>query len=270
MKSTNYFARKAMAVAIAAGICGSASATVTDRVHFRAAPVVLVWGADGGGAAPVVSDFVLVNTGSGTAGSDLIAANVTPVITGSMTPVPAAATTDSIYSITGATSGGAFTDAGTIGALDAADSYTAFGLDATTDLTFAAAGQSHSFYIASNAAFDINAQVAAPTTNTLTGVTGTNITWAMALATAGTDGGVTWGANAQDPTVGGGLGFTVPANLAVVANTKVYDGGRLTAASTGTILGQSVRFTATYGLNYDLSQGAGTITVPVTYTIFTP
>ena len=71
----NSFSRKALAAAIAATVCGSASAAVTDRVYFSAAPLVLVWGTDASGNPAVVSDFVLVNTASGTPGTDLTAAD---------------------------------------------------------------------------------------------------------------------------------------------------------------------------------------------------
>ena len=131
----NSFSRKALAAAVAATVCGSASAAVTDRVYFSAAPLVLVWGTDASGNPAVVSDFVLVNTASGTPGTDLTAASVIPVITGSMTPVPNAPTGNSLYAITNPAAapagGGVVTDAGTAGQLDAADTYTAFGLGAT-------------------------------------------------------------------------------------------------------------------------------------------
>jgi len=278
MKSSLTFSRKVMVAAIAAGIAGSASAAVTDRVYFSAAPLVLVWGTDGSGNPAVVSDFVLVNTASGTAGSDLIAANVLPVLTGSMTPVPQAPTGNSIYAVNNPAAapagGGVVTDGGTAGQLDAADTYTAFGLGATTSLGFAAAPQAHSFYVASNSAFDIFAQTGAATyTGTFTAGTVplTAVTWAMSITAANTtDGGVTWGANSQNPT-GAGTGVIASTNLgAFAAATKVFDGGQRTAAAAGSILSQSVRFSVQYGLNYDLSMGSGSVSIPVTYTVYTP
>lgn len=278
MKFRFSFARKTMVAAVAAGICGSATAAVTDRVYFSAAPLVMVWGTDASNNPAVVSDFVLVNTASGTAGTDLIAANVLPVITGSMTPVPQAPAGNSIYAVTNpaaAPAGGAtFTDGGTAGLLDAADTYTAFGLGATTGLAFAAGPQSHSFYVASNTGFDIFAQTGAATyTGSFTGATVplTAITWAMTLTAANTtDGGVTWGANSQNPT-GAGTGILAATTLnAFAAATKVFDGTQRTAAAAGSLLSQSVRFNVQYGLNYNLSMGAGSVSVPVTYTIYTP
>jgi hypothetical protein len=278
MKFSLSFARKTMVAAVAAGICGTATAAVTDRVYFSAAPLVMVWGTDASNNPAVVSDFVLVNTATGTAGTDLIAANVLPVITGSMTPVPQAPAGNSIYAVTNPAAapagGGTFTDGGTAGLLDAADTYTAFGLGATTALSFAAGPQSHSFYVASNSAFDIFAQTgAAAYTGSFTAGTVplTAISWAMTITAANTtDGGVTWGVNSQNPSTGG-TGIIAATNLnAFTAATKVFDGGQRTAAAAGSILSQSVRFNVQYGLNYNLSMGAGSVSVPVTYTIYTP
>jgi hypothetical protein len=107
------------------GLTNNATAAVTDRVYFAAAPLVLVWGTNGAGNPAVVSDFVLLTTASGTAGADLIAANVLPVVTGSMTAVPQTPTGNSVLTVNnpaGAPAGGGvLTDAGTVGELDAAD-----------------------------------------------------------------------------------------------------------------------------------------------------
>jgi hypothetical protein len=277
---TNKLNKVAAALAIAGVAAGvtAANAAVADRVYFAAAPLVLVWGTDTAGNPAVVSDFVLLTTASGTAGADLIAANVLPVITGTMTAVPQTPTGNSLLNVTNAAAapagGGVLTDAGTANLLDAADSFTAFGLQATTGLSFASAPQRHSFYVASNAAFDIFAQTGAATyagNFTAATVPLSAISWSMAVATSGTDGAVTWGgAAAQDPSTGG-TGVAAATNLnAFTAATRVFNGGRRTAAATGAILGQSVRFTAQYGLNYDLSMGAGSVSVPVTYTVYTP
>jgi hypothetical protein len=279
MKTTSFKKIASLVAAtLVAGAAGHASAAVSDRVYFAAAPVVLVWGTDGSGNPAVVSDFVLLTTASGTAGADLTAANVIPVVTGSMTAVPQAPTGNSIFTVNNPAgapaAGGTFVDGGSAGLLDAADTYTAFGLGATTALGFATGPQAHSFYVASNAAFDIFAQTGAATyTGTFTAVTVplTAITWSMAIATSGTDGAVAWGgASAQDPTTGG-TGVIAATNLnAFTSATKVFDGGRRTAAAAGAILAQSVRFTAQYGLTYDLSMGSGSVSVPVTYTVYTP
>jgi len=62
--------------------------------------------------------------------------------------------------------------------------------------------------------------------------------------------------------------------------SKVFDGGRKTAASTGALAAQSVRFDSVYTLDsdtatagtqgYDLSMGVGTLQADVTYTVFVP
>jgi hypothetical protein len=279
----NLFPQKTMFIALAmtglsGGIATAVNASVTDRVYFAAAPVVLVWGTDSAGNPAVVSDFVLLTTATGTAGADLIAANVIPVITGTMTAVPQTPTGNSIFTVNnpaGAPAGGGvFADNVNTGLLDAADTYTAFGLGATTALGFATGPQSHSFYVASNAAFDIFAQTGTATyvgNFSAANAPLTAITWSMAISTSGTDGAVVWGgASAQDPTTGG-TGVIAATNLnAFTAATKVFDGGRRTAAAAGSILAQSVRFTAQYGLAYNLSMGAGSVSVPVTYTVYTP
>ena len=278
------FSKKAIVAAI--GVCGLlggvsniANAAVTDRVYFSAAPLVLVWGTNVAGNPAVVSDFVLLTTATGTPGADLIGASVLPVVTGSMTAVPQTPTGNSLFpvnNVAGAPAGGGvLTDAGTAGQLDAADTYTAFGLTATTDLGFTTGPQAHSFYVASNAAFDIFAQTGAATYTgnfSAANVPLTALTWSMTLsAAATTDAGVTWGgAAAQDPSTGG-TGIIAATNLnSFTAATKVFDGGRRTAAAAGAILSQSVRFTAQYGMDYDLSMGAGSVSVPVTYTVYTP
>jgi len=254
------------------------SAAVTDRVYFSAAPMVLVWAKDASGNPAVVSDFVLLTTASGTAGADLMGANVIPVIAGSMTAVPQAPSGSSLLTISSPAAapagGGSWTNAGTVGVLDAADSFTAFGLSATTTLGFATGPQRHSFYVASNTAFDIFAKTgtAAYTGNfTALNVPLTAVTWNMSIATSGTDGNVTWGGGAaQDPSPGGS-GVAAATNLAAFSSaTKVFGGGRRTAAGAGSIKAQSVRFTAQYRLNYEFSMGAGSVSVPVTYTVYTP
>ncbi|MEM1391099.1 MAG: hypothetical protein AAGG45_08460, partial [Pseudomonadota bacterium] len=69
--------------------------------------------------------------------------------------------------------------------------------------------------------------------------------------------------------------FATVADLnALTSSTTVYEGGRRTAESSGSIVNQSVRFDATYALNnetsYDLSQGAGELEAEVVYTVYVP
>jgi len=283
-------------IALATGVAAmmtatSAYASVIDRPFFKVLGVVIVWGADdtaaNSGAAPVASDFVLLTNASGTAGADLIADDVYTVVTGSLDPIAgdegqASATIDPI---TGQTSGGVFTDDGN-GLLDAADSLTAFGVDGTTDIDGAlTSDHTSTFYVASNAAFDIYATASAATATgdfLVDGVDESNISFAMAVdASAGTVGGLSVGSDAQDPSVGGtGVVATIDSLDDLSAATKVFDGGQRTAATRGSIADQSVAFNMTYALTdptatgtdtgYDLSMGSGTITSDVTFTVYVP
>jgi len=262
----------------------TAYASIIDRPFFQVLGVVVVWGADsidGTNNAPVVSDFVLLTNASGSAGADLIAADGAAVLTGTLDAIVTGVNNDGSVAatnpVTGATSGGAFTDNGTAGILDAADTLTAFGIDATTDVT-AGMVQEHnsSFYVASNAAFDIFASSSAFTATgdflTDGNLNMSNISFAMALNVAGND-GLAYGSNAQNPGT-----FPVVADLGVMSGvaTKVFNGTQRTAATRGNLASQSVRFDNTYtlddgtGLGYDLSMGSGTVQADVTYTIYVP
>jgi len=288
------FKKLALAGGLAASlVAGTAYASVIDRPFFQVLGVVVVWGgtdfADNGGTAPVVSDFVLLTPASGSAGADLIAGDVFSVVTGSLDPISGSGTgvdgTATVDPITGATTGGAFTDGGTsAGVLDAGDTLAAFGLDANTDVASGlVASHNSSFYVASNAAFDIFAQ----TTNVVAtgdfdtnGLDESNISFAMGVTVAGDD-GLAFGANAQDPSTGGnGVEAAIDSLDDLNTQTKVFDGGQRTAATVGNLAAQSVRFDSVYSLDsdtaaagiqgYDLSQGVGTLSADVTYTVFVP
>lgn len=280
-------------------MAGTAYASVIDRPFFQVLGVVVVWGADSTGTAPVVSDFVLLTPASGTAGADLIADDVRAVVTGSLDPISATGVGGPGSDVTNATSGGVFTDANSNGVLDADDTLSAFGIDATTDVDGLVGPAQHrsSFYVASNAAFDIYAEA------TNIGGTGElrdatdyeDIKLAMNIEVAGNviDGdasSLAFGSAAQDPsgaaTVLDGAGLPVATNNGFVPTvddlsditggaTKLFQGGQRTAATTGSLSEQSVRFNSVYTLDngtggYDLSQGAGTVFADVTYTIFVP
>ncbi|MEP1230628.1 MAG: hypothetical protein ABJG88_08120 [Litorimonas sp.] len=288
------FKKLALASGVVASLlAGTAYASVIDRPFFQVLGVVVVWGgtdfADNGGTAPVVSDFVLLTPASGSAGADLIAGDVFSVVTGSLDSISGSSTgadgTTVVDPITGATTGGTFTDGGTTaGVLDAGDTLAAFGLDANTDVAGGlVASHNSSFYVASNAAFDIFAQ----TTNVVaTGDFGTNgldesnISFAMDITVAGDD-GLAFGTNAQDPSTGGnGIEAAIDSLDDLNTQSKVFDGGQRTAASVGNLAAQSVRFDSVYSLDsdtgtagiqgYDLSQGVGTLSADVTYTVFVP
>ncbi len=281
-------------------MAGTAYASVIDRPFFQVLGVVVVWGADGnaaGATAPVVSDFVLLTTGSNNAGADLIggtAQDTFTVMTGSLSPILSgeAASGSVVDPVTGRTSGAAGvtegTGAGSVsGVLDASDSLSAFGIDNATDVDGLINQHTSSFYVASNAAFDIYAKAENlvgtgdfdPTAADSTiGYDDISLAMAVQSGTATTDGSITWGANSQNPgtfvngvetATGEGLDSMTGAN-----GLKVFDGTQRTAASVGSLAQQSVRFDNTYtfgdGTGYDLSMGAGSLTADVTYTIFVP
>ncbi len=258
----------------------TAYASIIDRPFFQVLGVVVVWGADSmDGNAPVATDFVLLTPASGSAGADLIAADGATVITGSLTPVSATGNNASgatlANPVTGATSGGVFADDGN-GVLDAADTLSAFGVDATTDVAGGLVGQhKSSFYVASNAAFDIYAQSSnLNKTGDFSSLSAADIAYAMSVTVAGND-GLAFGTKAQDPSTGGTGYVTTVNDLGdMTTATKVFDGGRRTASAVGSLAEQSVRFDNTYTLNgasgYDLSMGVGTISADVTYTVYVP
>lgn len=282
MKKTT-LKKLALATGVAAAIAAPVSqASIIDHPFFRVLGVVIVWGGTSTtSTTPVVSDFVLMTPASGSAGADLIAADGRAVITGTLNGAPAVSTDGSILSITNPLGAApTFTDNGTTGFLDAADTLTAFTLQNSTDVDLSNSQVEHSFYVASNTAFEIQA-VASNLNVTGDFSTGTALTLAdigYSLAvntTSATDGSITWGANAQDPHSGGtGIVATVTDLDDINASTAVFTGDQRTAASVGTIASQSVRFDATYTLGgttgYDLSMGAGLIEADVTYTIFVP
>jgi len=286
----------ALAGGVAASLmAGTAYASVIDRPFFQVLGVVVVWGADGnaaGASAPVVSDFVLLTEGSGNAGADLIggtAQDTFTVLTGSLSPILSgeAGSTSVVDPVTGRTSGTAGVTEGTgagsvAGLLDATDSLSAFGLDNATDVNGLLNQHTSSFYVASNAAFDIYAKaenlVGTGDFETSVGFEDISLQMSVLAGTATTDGSITFGANSQNPgdfvngvetATGEGLDSMTGAN-----GLKVFDGTQRTAASVGSLAQQSVRFDNVYtfgdGTGYDLSQGAGTVTADVTYTIFVP
>jgi len=285
------FKKLALVGGVAASLmAGTAYASVIDRPFFQVLGVVVVWGADDTAtSAPVVSDFVLLTPASGSAGADLIADNVSTVVTGSLTPVDGSTASGDLD----ATSfGGAFDDTTgtTSGVLDAGDTLSAFGITNATDFdSDVANGGTHrsSFYVASNAAFDIYA-VASNLQKTGDFSADTNmglddIELAMSLAPTGvatTDGAITFGAQSQVPgtveaaLVAGETLDQMTTGSAGVNGLKVFDGTDRTAANRGTLVEQSVRFDNVYTLGgaagYDLSMGSGTISADVTYTVFVP
>jgi len=260
----------------------TAFASIIDRPFFQVLGVVVVWGSDGVDGtdnAPVVSDFVLLTPASGSAGADLIAADGATVVTGSLLSIKDGVVnggTAAVNPVTGGADNGTFTDGGTAGVLDAGDTLTAFGIDANSDVAGGLV-QEHksSFYVASNAPFDIFAQSSSfvATGDFLTdGLDESNISFAMGLTVSGDD-GLAYGANAQNP---GTFPGTVADLNDMTTATKVFDGTQRTASARGNLASQSVRFDNTYtlddgtGLGYDLSMGSGTVQADVTYTVYVP
>lgn len=271
---------------------------VSDRPFFQSLGTVILWGtnnfSEGNGDAPIVADFVLLNgVASGAEGNDLIGANLGTVATGSLTPLSRDAPTiqDGISGplinefISGQTFGGELTDNSPTGLLNAADTLSPFGLDDATDIGSQANRHNASFYVASNTPFDINGELINPvaTGDFSINFTLANITYDMAVTVAGDD-SIIFGTSAQDPSIGGIGPLPTLTTLADfgggVGEIQVYDGGRRTAATPGTLAEQSVRFDLTYALDgdvneagiqpFDFSSGNGTISMFMVYTVFAP
>jgi len=252
--------------AIAALVGAPAQASIVDNPQFRVLGLVIVWGADSTGAAPIVSDFV-INDDAGAADSDLIAGDVNAVVTGTLTPTSG--------SFAGATS---FVDgSGTVlqsstGVLDASDSFNAFTLDAGTDIAVDNLAMTSSFYVASNTAFNINAVATAVTED---GFTLADVGYSLSVTESGDD-GLAFGEDAQFPggSATGGIDASINTLAAMTGAAPVFVGTQRTAETPGSIADQSVRFDATYTLGgaagYDLSQGAGEVEADVVYTVFVP
>jgi hypothetical protein len=255
-----------------------------DTPSLKAAGTVIVWGADAFGApgsAPIVADWI-IDTGNGLSGAtsgdhDLIAGDVHTVITGSLLP-----TTDGFGNAVGAPhritqplSGGTiFTDSSGNGSLGVEDSFSAFGLRASTDVTTVNTLEvDTSFYVASNVPYAIDVQ-AAP-------LAGTNLVQfglmrvTMTTTVAGND-GLAFGASAQYSHNGGANGGRNLNNTSLstlLLPQRAYTGNRRTARVPGSIADQSIRFNLTYRYNagtYDLADGLFDAGAAVVYTVWVP
>jgi len=269
----------------------TASASVIDRPYFNAQALVIVFGAsdftENGGVAPVVFDFNLLDTATGTAATDIIGVDgvTTNFNTGAYNPSSDATESGWEMQINDQTSGGVFTSAGPHQTLDANDSFTAFGIDQDTDMDLLGGGSRASrFFVASNAPFDIFGEASdLVATGGFAGLDYSNIRYRLRIRRTGGGGVNRWGQRAQNPSVGGagivvgGAGLWTLDDLAA-GPTKVFDGGRRTARQRGSIMQQAVSFQSRYNLrgagingnNYDFSMGAGGLGAEVTYTIYTP
>lgn len=259
------------------------AAEVRDNPSFVIPNMIIVWSADETGSAPIVADFVIGRTGA--ADVDLISDDAFTVITGTLT-----STNGNIGSggfplqFNGSPSGNFNTDTNGNGVLDAGDALSPFQLDA--DFSVNASTPRTSFYVASNAAFSITAEVTDVDVDPVfTGFSNAFLNLVdvlMEVAPVGaprTDGGFTYGGSAQSPHSGGPqAGFSTPVDLLDLNNTPttVFTGNQRTAASVGSIADQSVRFDISYPLTnatvtgYDMSLGVVDFGVTVEYTVFVP
>lgn len=277
---------------LAGCIAAPALSAVADKPFFRAAAVVIVFGAsdfeENGGVAPVVYDFhVLDDATSGQAAPDLISANGRSINYNSsqFNPIQSGESSGWEFQINDSTFGGAFQSSAPHQTLDANDSYTAFGLDETTDIDLLGGGARASrFYVASNVPFDIFGQASNLTaTGDFSTMDYSNIRYRLRYAVTGGGGVNRWGQSAQDPAPSGngikygGTGVVTLDGL-VAAPLKVFEGEQRTARVDGSIMDQAVGFQSRFNLrgstvngnNYDLSQGIGSLGADVTYTIYTP
>ena len=268
-------------------LLSSASASVIDRPFLRMGAVVIVWSAsdffEEDFEAPLVHDFVLLdNVTPGSEGADIIEGDGVPV-NFPFIPTSNGEEAGWPFQITGQTFGGVYNNNPSFQLLDAADSYTAFDVNNNTDIDLLGANTRFGFFfVTSNTAFDIYAQANnLSATGDFTGLGYENITFNLLhfSPTSPTIGGLS-----QDPSVGG-AGVVIGANGQnstlddlTATPTKVFDGGRRTARSRGSIAQQAVGFAPVYqlrgapinGNNYDLSLGVGKLGAEVIYTIYAP
>ena len=283
----------AVALVFVGCLTAPALSAVVERPFFRAASVVIVFGAsdfeENGGIAPVVYDFhVLDGSISGQVAPDLIADDGRTINFNSSryNPIQSGEGSGWEYQINDPTFGGAFNSAGPHQTLDANDSYSAFGMDNTTDVDLLGGGARASrFYVASNVPFDIFAQASNLTaTGDFSTMNYANIRYRLRYQVSGGGGVNRWGQSAQDPapsgngvTYGGTAGLFTLLGLAV-APIQVFQGEQRTARTNGSIMDHAVSFQSRYNLrgstitgnNYDFSQGVGSIGADVTYTVYTP
>ena len=270
---------------------GSNASAATDSPFFRVLPLVVVIAATedeaNGGVAPVAVDFnLLTPASSGSAAPDLIGldgfvfnANSGFDAGHNMSGGASRLTVDD------ETFGGNFGNpgGGDIDYLEASDTLSALGLDATTDVNTRRSRNVSRFLVVSNAAFDIYAEATNLTrTGDFAALNYENIGFRSRLNRSGGSGAGRWGDAAQNPSIGGnGLDASLDDLGDLSAGpTKIFDGGRRTARINGSLLEQAVSFNIRYALSlspdasdinaYDFSMGTGTIGADVTYTVYTP
>lgn len=279
---------KTILAATALGLLlGQARASVIDRPFFRANALVIIFSGgdfiENNGEAPLVHDFVLLdNVASGTAGNDLIAQDGVPV-NFPFNPISDGTSGGWPFQISGQTFGGAYNNNPTFQLLDANDSYSAFGIDNSTDIDLLGSNVRFAwFFVSSNTAFDIYAEASnLVRSGDFSSLDFENIGYQLLEFSPAS---ATIGQNSQLASVGGNgivvgnnaTGFTLDDLSA--GQTKVYDGGRRTARVPGSIAQQATGFASVYrlrgspitGTNYDFSLGTGILSADVTYTVFAP
>ena len=264
---------------------GSAYGASVDRPFFRAGPVVVIFGGsdfqENDFEAPIAADFYLLdNVSSGNIGNDIITGDVFTVnfpfdpIHGEDAGWP--------FEIQNPTFGGEYTSNPSFQVLDENDSYSAFGIDSSTDIDLLGNQVRFAwFFVTSNAPFDIFAEsnnlVA---TGDFAALDYSNIRYQLILRSPAS---TTIGQASQNPSTGGGgivLGNQFADTLDDLSGgpVKVFDGGRKTARARGSIAAQAVGFASIYRLigspinggNYDLSMGVGNLSADVIYTVYAP
>ena len=276
-----------LSCAVVPALLLQADAAVIDRPFFRANAIVIVFSGgdfvESNGEAPLAHDFVLLdNVTPGAEGNDLIAQDGVPV-NFPFDPISDGTTAGWPFQITGQTFGGVYENNPSFQVLDANDSYTAFGIDNSTDIDLLGTQVRFAFFfVASNTAFDIYAEASnLVTSGDFTGLGFENIGYQLFELSPAS---ATIGQRSQLASVGG-QGVVLGNNAAgfslddiSAGKTKVFDGGRRTARIPGSIAQQSIGFASLYRLrgspitaaNYDFSLGTGILSADVTYTVFAP
>jgi len=255
----------------------AASAQMTTDQNFEVLGLVIVWGANADGEAPIVSDFVL-DTGNGTTAAasgdiDLIDTDVHTVITGTLDPF-AGENNGAPIRIRNVPGGAFDIDSQPDGVLDAEDTFDAFQLRNGTDLNTRRGEIFSSFYVASNTGFFIDAQ--ATPLGATTPEAFERIRLRFRVTQSDTE-GFPFGSAAQFPhTADTPAGGTRSGNRRLtdfITPFNIFRGNRRTARVPGTITQQSVRFDSRYRYNsgaYDLSQGVIDAEAEVVYTVYIP
>ncbi len=262
------------AIVLGASLClsqTSISGTI-DRPHFNIDGIAIVWAADNANATPIVSDFILENSGANT---DLISSDVHTVITGTLDAAEQAfpdgtGATLRIQNIPG--SGNQTTRQGDR-FTSASDVLNPFALNGNTDVRTIRSDILSSFYVATNKAFNIDviASAADPADLNL-------IRLRMRMTQSGNDAGLSFGSAAQIPHTGNtnrsGVQWGGYRRLSTLtAGRDTFRGNRRTAATPGSIADQSVRFDLDYRWNtgnIDLSDGTFDVAADVVYTVYIP